>query len=261
MSGASSQPSVSLSLTDRFAAAKRASRALATQTAGAKNHALEAIASALLLGSDRILAANRMDLEAGERNGLSTALQDRLRLDEKRITALADAVLDVAGLTDPVGETVRGSILPNGLQVTQVRVPFGVVGVIYEARPNVTVDIAALALKSGNAAVLRGGTAAENSNRVLVEILQEALASAGLPADAVQTIDEFGREGARELMRARDYIDVLIPRGARSSSRPSSPSPPCRSSRPAPASCTSSSTRAPTPTSQRRSCSTRRPSG
>jgi glutamate-5-semialdehyde dehydrogenase len=211
MSGASS---TSLGLTDRFAAAKRASRSLATLTAGAKNQALEAIASALLLGADRILAANRLDLDAGERNGLSSALQDRLRLDEKRITALADAVLDIAGLTDPVGETLRGSILPNGLQVSQVRVPFGVVGVIYEARPNVTVDIAALALKSGNAVVLRGGTAAENSNRVLVEILQEALASAGLPADAVQTIDEFGREGARELMRARDYVDVLIPRGS-----------------------------------------------
>jgi glutamate-5-semialdehyde dehydrogenase len=206
--------STSLGLTDRFAAAKRASRALATQTAGVKNAALEAIASALLAGADRILEANRLDLAAGERNGLSAALTDRLRLDETRIASLADAVLDVAALTDPVGQTVRGSILPNGLQISQVRVPFGVVGVIYEARPNVTVDIAALALKSGNAAVLRGGTAAENSNRVLVEILQEALASAGLPADAVQTIDEFGREGARELMRAREYVDVLIPRGS-----------------------------------------------
>ncbi len=210
MSGAST----SLGLLDRFAAAKRASRELATQRTEVKNRGLEAIASALVAGTDRILAANRLDLEAGDRNGLSDALKDRLRLDEKRIGALADAVLEVAALTDPVGQAVRGSVLPNGLQITQVRVPFGVVGAIYEARPNVTVDIAALALKSGNAAVLRGGTAAENSNRVLVEILQEALASVGLPADAVQTIDEFGREGARELMRARDYIDVLIPRGS-----------------------------------------------
>src|SRR3954466_6144002 len=210
MSGAST----SLSLTDRFAAAKRASRSLATQKAELKNHGVEAIASALLAGADRIIAANAQDLEAGERNGLSPALRDRLRLDSKRIASLADAVLDVAALTDPVGQTVRGTVLPNGLSVSQVRVPFGVVGAIYEARPNVTVDIAALALKSGNAAVLRGGTAAENSNRVLVEILQEALASVGLPADAVQTIDEFGRDGARELMRAREYVDVLIPRGS-----------------------------------------------
>ena len=210
MSGAST----SLGLTDRFAAAKRASRQLATQKAEIKNRGLEAIASALLAGADRILAANAQDLEAGERNGLSAALRDRLRLDEKRIGALADAVLEVAALTDPVGQTVRGSVLPNGLSVSQVRVPFGVVGAIYEARPNVTVDIAALALKSGNAVVLRGGTAAENSNRVLVEILQEALASVGLPADAVQTIDEFGRDGAKELMQARGYVDVLIPRGS-----------------------------------------------
>ncbi|WP_210506082.1 glutamate-5-semialdehyde dehydrogenase [Naasia sp. SYSU D00057] len=210
MSGAST----SLGLTDRFAAAKRASRQLATQKAEIKNRGLEAIASALLAGAARILAANAQDLEAGERNGLSAALRDRLRLDQKRIGALADAVLEVAALTDPVGQTVRGSVLPNGLSVSQVRVPFGVVGAIYEARPNVTVDIAALALKSGNAVVLRGGTAAENSNRVLVEILQEALASVGLPADAVQTIDEFGRDGARELMRARGYVDVLIPRGS-----------------------------------------------
>ncbi|MCU1571730.1 MAG: glutamate-5-semialdehyde dehydrogenase [Naasia sp.] len=204
----------SLGLTDRFAAAKRASRELATATAERKNRALEAVAAGLLAGTERIVAANALDLHAAEANGLSTGLRDRLRLDPARIASLADAVLDIAALVDPVGQTVRGSVQPNGLQITQVRVPFGVVGAIYEARPNVTVDIAALALKSGNAAVLRGGTAAEQSNRVLVEILQEALASAGLPADAVQTIDEFGREGARELMRARDYVDVLIPRGS-----------------------------------------------
>ena len=117
-------------------------------------------------------------------------------------------------LPDPVGGVVRGSTLPNGLQLTQVRVPFGVVGAIYEARPNVTIDIAALALKSGNASVLRGGTAAENTNRVLVDLIQGALASVGLPAEAVQTIDEFGREGATQLMQARGLVDVLIPRGS-----------------------------------------------
>src|SRR5215217_1388247 len=179
MSGAST----SLGLTDRFIAAKRASRTLATQKAELKNRGLEAIASALLAGADRILDANAQDLEAGERNGLSPALRDRLRLDSKRIAALADAVLDVAALTDPVGQTVRGSVLPNGLSVSQVRVPFGVVGAIYEARPNVTVDIAALALRSGNAAVLRGGSAARDSNTVLVEIMRESLEAAGVTAE------------------------------------------------------------------------------
>ncbi|MCU1436996.1 MAG: glutamate-5-semialdehyde dehydrogenase [Naasia sp.] len=203
-----------LELTDRLAAAKRASTALATATSQQKNAGLEAIAAALLANSEVILAGNARDLENADRNGMAAGLRDRLRLDPTRLAALADAVLDVAALLDPVGSTVRGSILPNGLQITQVRVPFGVVGAIYEARPNVTVDIAALALKSGNAAVLRGGTAAENSNKALVGVIQDALASAGLPADAVQTIDEFGRDGAKQLMQARGYVDVLIPRGS-----------------------------------------------
>ena len=168
----------------------------------------------MLAESDRIVAANARDLENADSNGLSAGLRDRLALDEKRLGALADAVLDVVALVDPVGESVRGSTLPNGLKLSQVRVPFGVVGAIYEARPNVTVDIAALALKSGNAAVLRGGSAAENTNLVLVDVLRTAIASAGLPADSVQTVDEFGRDGARELMRARGYVDVLIPRGS-----------------------------------------------
>jgi glutamate-5-semialdehyde dehydrogenase len=141
-------------------------------------------------------------------------MQDRLRLDFRRLEGLEAAVLQVASLVDPIGEAVRGSSLPNGLRITEVRVPFGVVGTIYEARPNVTVDIAALALKSGNAVVLRGGSAAENTNRVLVELLQAAIASEGLPPEAIQTIDEFGRDGARDLMQARGYVDVLIPRGS-----------------------------------------------
>jgi len=123
-------------------------------------------------------------------------------------------VRQIASLTDPLGQTVRGSTLPNGIKIDQVRVPFGVVGAIYEARPNVTIDIAALALKSGNAVILRGGTAAENSNRVLVALIREALTSTGLPAEAVDTIDDFGRPGAAELMRARGLVDVLIPRGS-----------------------------------------------
>ena len=201
-------------LTQKLAAAREASRVLATATTQLKNDALHAIARAVVENADRIIPANDLDLANGRENGLTPSLQDRLRLDVARLAGLADAVTQIAMLVDPVGESVRGSALPNGLKIAEVRVPFGVVGVIYEARPNVTIDIAALALKSGNAAVLRGGSAAENTNRVLVELIQEALASVGLPAEAVQTIDEFGRDGAKQLMRARGYVDVLIPRGS-----------------------------------------------
>lgn len=200
--------------TDKLSAARGAARVLATATAGQKNRALEAIADAIMRNESRILPANQLDLANGRENGLSDGLQDRLRLDEKRLATLSTAVLEIVGLTDPVGQVIRGSVLPNGLNVSQVRVPFGVVGAIYEARPNVTIDIAALALKSGNAVVLRGGSAAENTNRVLVEVIQSALAESGLPIESVQTIDEFGREGATELMRARGFVDVLIPRGS-----------------------------------------------
>jgi len=202
------------SLLERLGAARAASIPLATATTDVKNCALEAIAQGILDNADAIVEANDLDLANGRENGLSAALQDRLRLDPARLAGLADSVRQIIALTDPVGVAVRGQTLPNGLKISQVRVPFGVVGAIYEARPNVTVDIAALALKSGNAVVLRGGSAAENSNRVLVRTIQDALRSAGLPADAVQTIDEFGRDGAKELMQARGYVDVLIPRGS-----------------------------------------------
>ena len=205
---------VAASLTDKLERARVASRVLATTASGVKDAGLEAIARAVESGADRILPANELDLANGRESGLSAGLQDRLKLDEARLAGLAAAVRDVIALPDPVGEVLRGSTLPNGVQLSQVRVPFGVVGAIYEARPNVTIDIAALALKSGNAVVLRGGSAAENTNRVLVELLQEALESAGLPGDAVQTIDEFGRDGAKQLMQARGYVDVLIPRGS-----------------------------------------------
>jgi glutamate-5-semialdehyde dehydrogenase len=198
----------------RFRAAKAASTALATATTVAKNRGLEAIADALLARSAEVIAANGDDLAAARGNGLSAGLVDRLTLDERRVAALADAVLAIARLADPVGDVVRGSTLPNGLQLTQVRVPFGVVGAIYEARPNVTVDITAIALKSGNAVVLRGGTAAQHSNAALVAVIQDALASVGLPSDAVQTVDEFGRDGATALMRARGLVDLLVPRGS-----------------------------------------------
>lgn len=205
---------VAASLTDKLERARVASRVLATTASGVKDAGLEAIARAVESGADRILPANELDLANGRENGLSAGLQDRLKLDGARLAGLAAAVRDIIALPDPVGEVLRGSTLPNGVLLSQVRVPFGVVGAIYEARPNVTIDIAALALKSGNAVVLRGGSAAENTNRVLVELLQEALESVGLPGDAVQTIDEFGRDGAKALMQARGYVDVLIPRGS-----------------------------------------------
>ncbi len=211
---ATTAPSEKLSLDDKLAAARTASIALAQASTSQKNAGLEAIAKAVESAADRILPANELDLANGRENGMSQGLQDRLRLDEVRLAGLAAATREIIALPDPVGTVMRGSTLPNGLQLTQVRVPFGVVGAIYEARPNVTIDIAALALKSGNAVVLRGGSAAENTNRVLVALIQEALASVGLPADAVQTIDEFGREGATQLMQARGFVDVLIPRGS-----------------------------------------------
>jgi len=212
----SDSTSTVLPLADRLTAAKRASRLLAQANAAQKNRALEAIAVAVVEGADEIMAANGLDLANGRENGLSVGLQDRLRLDRSRIEGLAAAVRDVIAIVDPVGQVVRGSTTPDGVKLEQVRVPFGVVGAIYEARPNVTVDIAALAVKSGNAVVLRGGSAAEQSNTVLVRLLQGALGSVGLPSDAVQTIDEFGRDGANQLMNARGLIDVLIPRGSAS---------------------------------------------
>ena len=212
----SASTGLTVSLTEKLRRTRAASRALATATADQKNAALAALADAIEAGAEEILPANELDLANGRENGLASGLLDRLTLDAGRLTGLAQAVREIIALTDPVGQVVRGHTLPNGVRLSQVRVPFGVVGAIYEARPNVTVDIAALALKSGNAAVLRGGSAAENTNRVLVGLIRGALASAGLPADAVDTIDEFGREGATELMRARGLVDVLVPRGSAS---------------------------------------------
>ncbi|WP_263729198.1 glutamate-5-semialdehyde dehydrogenase [Cellulomonas sp. SG140] len=193
--------------------AKTASRALATATRSTKDAALHAMADAVLTATDEILAANELDLAAGRAAGLSAGLLDRLTLTAPRLSGIADALRELAGLPDPVGEVVRGSTLPNGLRLRQVRVPMGVVGMIYEARPNVTVDAAGLALKSGNAVVLRGGGAAAHSNQVIVRVLGEALEGQGLPADLVQSIDRYGREGAVALMHARGLVDVLVPRG------------------------------------------------
>ena len=193
--------------------AKQAARALAVAPRQAKDAALTALADALVAHADQIIAANAEDLERGERTGLAPNLADRLRLDHPRIASIAQAVRDIVRLPDPVGEVVRGSTLPNGLQLRQVRVPMGVIGMVYEARPNVTIDAASLALKSGNAAVLRGGSAAESTNTVLVGLIRTALEGARLPADAVATIDPWGRAGVQHLMRARGLVDLLVPRG------------------------------------------------
>lgn len=194
--------------------AKAAKLAFSQASTDQKNLALENLAQLLEGNKAKIIAANKLDLERGEKDGVAKAMLDRLTLDEKRVQGLADSVRVIIGLPDPVGRVVDGMTLPNGLALTQVRVPFGVVGCIYEARPNVSIDIAALALKSGNAAVLRGGSAALESNRVLLELIQKSLVDAGLPAEGVQSVDEFGRDGAVEMMQARGFIDVLIPRGS-----------------------------------------------
>lgn len=195
--------------------AKLASRALATATRATKDAALLAMADALVSQAPRIVEANAKDLERGRDNDMKPGLLDRLALTEERIGSIAEALRFLATLPDPVGEIKRGSTLPNGLRLIQKAVPMGVLGIIYEARPNVTVDAAGLALKSGNAAVLRGGSAAASSNAVIVAVLQDALEATGLPRDAVQSIDAYGREGARVLMNARGLVDVLVPRGGR----------------------------------------------
>ena len=202
-----------MSVSEILQAAKTAAPLIARASTLQKNLVLKELAKLLSESSDAIISANQIDIENGK-STLSAGLIDRLNLTEGRIQALADSLQSIVDLPDPVGESLQGFTLGNGLRLQQVRVPLGVVGCIYEARPNVTIDIAALAIKSGNAAVLRGGSAAENTNRVLVGLIQSALMSAGLPKAAVQTIDQFGREGASELMQARGLVDVLIPRGS-----------------------------------------------
>ncbi|MFC8682381.1 glutamate-5-semialdehyde dehydrogenase [Microbacterium ureisolvens] len=199
---------------ERMLLAKDAARSIGLLGDDAKRDALLSIADAIEAATPQIVAANAEDLEHGRATGLSTALQDRLRLDEPRVAALASAVREIAALPDPVGRVLDERTLSNGVSLTKVAVPFGVVGSIYEARPNVTVDIAALALRSGNAVVLRGGTAAEHTNAALVRAMRGALAERGIDPEAIQTVDEFGRDGARELMHARGIIDVLVPRGS-----------------------------------------------
>jgi glutamate-5-semialdehyde dehydrogenase len=193
--------------------AREASVALATATRTVKDRALHAMADALVSRTPEVLSANAEDVAGGRDAGLSEAVIDRLTLTEARVRGIADALREMANLPDPIGEVVRGSTLPNGLELRQIRVPFGVVGIIYEARPNVTVDAAGICLKSGNAALLRGSSSARHSNAALVAVLRDAIAASGLPADAVQLLDATSRESVKELMRARGLVDVLIPRG------------------------------------------------
>jgi glutamate-5-semialdehyde dehydrogenase len=196
--------------------ARSAANVLVTATRAAKDKALLAMADALVAGTPGIVAGNDADVAAARAGGTAEALIDRLTLTPARVAAMADGLHQTAALPDPVGEVVRGSTLPNGLELRQVRVPFGVVGMIYEARPNVTADAAGLALKSGNAVLLRGSSSAARSNAAIVAVLREAVEGVGLPADAIQLLDSSSRDSVKELMRARGLVDVLIPRGGAS---------------------------------------------
>ena len=193
--------------------AKEAAVVLRRLTRAQKDQALRAMAVALREGAEKVLTANALDVERAVAAGTSPGLVDRLTLTEGRLADIADALATVADLPDPVGEVVRGWTQPNGLQIRQVRVPMGVVGMVYEARPNVTVDAAGLALKSGNAALLRGSSSAYDSNAALVEVMREALVATDVPVDAVQLVPGRSHEAVQALMTARGLVDVLIPRG------------------------------------------------
>jgi glutamate-5-semialdehyde dehydrogenase len=201
------------SVSEICGAAKRASRTLATLGSDVKNDALEAIAAALTERAPEILEANARDLEAGRQNNLSPALLDRLALNAQRIADMAAGVRTIASLPDPVGEVIDGHRLPNGLDVRKVRVPLGVVAVVYEARPNVTIDAAALCLKSGNAIVLRGSSSATHSNAVLASVAAQAATAAGLPDGALSLVAGGGRHELAELATQTGVVDLIIPRG------------------------------------------------
>lgn len=192
--------------------AKEAARTLAVM-GEEKNDALKLIAEALIENTEAILAANKIDVDNGRSNGLSEAIIDRLSLSKARIEGMAQGVLDVAALPDPVGAVLSGSKRPNGLNITKVRVPIGVIGIIFEARPNVTSDAASLCLKSGNAVILRGGKEAINSNKCIADIMRSALEKSALDKNCIQLIEDTSRQSSVELMGLVDYLDLLIPRG------------------------------------------------
>ena len=199
-------------LEEMGAAAKQAARILAV-AGNQKDIALEAIAAALEEHTGEILAANREDLAAAEENGMSRSLMDRLALNEKRIAGMADGVRQVKAQPDPIGQVLEGGVRPNGLRIEKVAVPLGVIGIIYEARPNVTADAAALCLKAGNAVILRGGKEAFRSNQAIAEVMRDAVESAGLPRDSIQLVQDTTRASSIEMMGLTGYLDVLIPRG------------------------------------------------
>jgi glutamate-5-semialdehyde dehydrogenase len=198
---------------EKAKAAQAAAREMGALSTSAKDHALQAMAEALIERQHFVLEANSADVRSARDAGLSEALIDRLLLSEKRIAGMAAGLRDVANLRDPVGEVIEGWRRPNGLQLMKVRVPLGVVGMIYESRPNVTVDAAGLCLKAGNAVILRGGSEALQSNVALVRVISEAAYGAGLPTGALQLIETADRAAAQQLMRLNEYVDVLIPRG------------------------------------------------
>lgn len=195
--------------------AKKAAGILTTADTEIKNKALLAIGKALVDYADVIISANRIDIENGKKNGLNAGLIDRLMLDEERIKGIADGCAQVAALEDPCGRVLETVERPNGLVIKKVSCPMGVIGIIYEARPNVTADAAALCLKSGNAVILRGGKEAIESNKAIADIMRNAIESVGLPADAIQLVSDTSRESSTELMRMKDYLDCLIPRGSK----------------------------------------------
>jgi glutamate-5-semialdehyde dehydrogenase len=205
-----------MTVLDQAAQARSASIDLAAATRAEKDAALLLMADRLIERTDDIVAANAVDVENARAGGMSDSMIDRLALTAERIAGMAEGLRQLAALPDPIGDVVRGSTLPNGLELRQVRVPFGVVGIIYEGRPNVTVDAAGICLKSGNAAVLRGSSSAASSNAAIVSVLRKAVADAGLPPEAIQLLDATTRDSVKELMRARGLVDVLIPRGGAS---------------------------------------------
>ncbi|MFQ9515696.1 MAG: glutamate-5-semialdehyde dehydrogenase [Eubacterium sp.] len=193
--------------------AKEAEKKLMIASTKEKNNALIKISQALIANADKIIEANRLDLENGKNNGMATAMLDRLKLDEARIEGMAKGVKDVVDLPDPVGKILATVTRPNGLKIEKVATPLGVIAVIFEARPNVTSDAAALCLKSGNTVILRGGKEAINSNRIIADIMRNAVKETGLPEDVIQLVQDTSRDSANELMTMNQYVDVLIPRG------------------------------------------------
>ena len=205
-----------MSVLQQAAQARGASIDLAAATRAEKDAALLTMADRLVERSDDIVAANAVDVSGARAAGQSESVIDRLALTADRVAAMVDGLRQLAALPDPIGDVVRGATLANGLELRQVRVPFGVVGIVYEGRPNVTADAAGICLKSGNAALLRGSSSAASSNAAIVSVLRKAVADAGLPADCIQLVDSATRDSVKELMRARGLVDVLIPRGGAS---------------------------------------------